>query len=178
MHPAWLAPWEHGVPCTDYGNLLERCTAAYERFDASESVPNGRPAEKDGKDDEQSAEGDGEDDEQSAEGDGEDDEQSAEGDGEDDEQSAEGDGEDDEEDVELSLFDVLGYQYQPRVAMTLTNPRLHYGVPIPGPGTAWLAPRRFSHVFNRNLMMNDDSRPHHQYIIRQSLTSRRVDTHD
>ena len=177
MHPAWLAPSEHGVPCTDYGppdgtgNLLERCTAAYEHFDASESVRNGRPAEEDGEDDEQSAEGDGEDDEQSAEGDGEDDEQSAEGDGEDDEQPA-------KEDVELSLFDVLGYQYQPRVAITLTNPRLHYGVPIPGPGTAWLAPRGFSHVFNRNIMMNDDSRPHHQYIIRQSLTLGRVDTHD
>ena len=94
MHPAWLAPWEHGVPCTDYGppggtgNLLERCTAAYERFDASESVRNDRLAEEDGEDDEQSAEGDGEDDEQPA-----------------------------EEDVELSLFDVLGYQYQPRVAI-------------------------------------------------------------
>ena len=41
MHPAWLAAWEHGFPCTDYGppdgtdNLLERCTAAYERFDAA-----------------------------------------------------------------------------------------------------------------------------------------------
>ena len=187
MHPAWLAPWEHGVPCTDYGppdgtgNLLERCTAAYERFDAawppkhaawaalfytgencencevnvdtyaSESVRIGRPAEEDGEDDEQSAEGDGEDDEQLA-----------------------------EEDVELGLFNVLGYQYQSRVAITLTNPRLHYGVPIPRPGTAWVAPCRFSHVFNRNLtlLMNDDSRPHRQYIIRQSLTFRRVDTHD
>ena len=198
IHSACLAPWEHGVRCTDYGppdgtgNLLERCTAAYERFDAawppkhaastalfytgencencevnvdayaSESVRNGRPAEGDGEDEEQSAEQDGEDDEQSAEGGGEDDEQPV------------------EEDVELSLFDVLGYQYQPRVAITLTNPRLHYGVPIRGPGTAWLAPCRFSHVFNRNLtlLMNDDSRPHHQYIIRQSLTFRRVDTHD
>ena len=178
---------ERKVLARDYGppdgtgNLLERCTAAYERLDAtwppkhaawaalfytgencencevnvdayaSESVRNGRTAEEDGEDDEQSAEGNGEDDEQPA-----------------------------EEDVELSLFHVLGYQYQPRVAITLTNPRLHYGVPIPGPGTAWLAPRRFSHVFNRNLtlLMNGDSRPYHQYIIRQSLTFRRVDTHD
>ena len=148
MHPAWLAPWEHGVPCTDYGDLLERCTAAYEHFDAAwppkhaawaalfytgeecencelnvdayASEMTGRPAEQDGEDEEQSVEEAG-------------DEQPAEEDGEDVEEA----GEDDEHEMEEgpSLFQVLGYHYQPRVSITLTNRGLR--VPIPGPGTAW-----------------------------------------
>ena len=103
-----------------------------------------RPAEEDGEDDEQPAEEDDEDDEQPAEEDGEEYEQPAEEDGED--------------DGRLSLFLVLGYQYQPRVQITLTNRRLSCMVPIPEPGTAWLAPRTFSDVFNRNLTLltNDE----------------------
>ena len=121
-------------------------------MDAYASEMTGRPAEEDGKDEEQSVEEAGEDDEQPA-----------------------------EEDGELSLPHVLGYQYQPRVSITLTNGRLHYGVPIPGPGTAWLAPSRFSHAFNRNLtlLMNDDRLlSFHYYYRLLSLSFRRVDTHD
>ena len=214
MHPAWLAPWEHCVPCTDYGppdmtdNLLERCTAPYERFDAAPSPKHAawaamfntgedcenceanvdayasemtcRPGDEDGEDDGQPAEEDGEDDEQPAEEDGKDDEQLAEEEGEDDGQLAEEDGEDD---GRPSPFHALGYQYHPMVPITLTNRRLSYRVPIPEPGTAWLAPRTFSDVFNRNLtlLMNDDRRSYGRvvsYIIRQSLTFRCMDTHD
>ena len=140
----------------------------------------GQPAEEDSEDDEQPAEEDGEDDEQPAEEDSEDDEQPAEEDGEDDGQPAEEDREDDER---PSLFHALGYQYQPRVPITLTNRRLMYRVPIPEPGTAWLTPPTLSDVFNRNLTLltNDDRRSYRRvvsYIFRQSLTFRWMDTHD